>query len=139
MPFEIYLSDFAVKQFRIIDSERKRIAEKLTPEEQQRRSKWLYPARNKKQGDTHIDTKAVTKQVTDRQKLNAQNKRTSNTGTLCLPDGRWTIHDLRRTGSTLMGSIGVMPEVIDRCQNHKEPNRLKRIYQRHNYKLNFRS
>ena len=27
-------------------------------------------------------------------------------------------HHLRRTGATKMQALGVMPEVIDRCQNH---------------------
>lgn len=39
-------------------------------------------------------------------------------------------HDLRRTGATIMGELGVDGEVIERCLNHVEPNRRKRIYQR---------
>jgi hypothetical protein len=29
-----------------------------------------------------------------------------------------------------MGNLGVRPDVIDKCLNHVEPNRLHRIYQR---------
>jgi hypothetical protein len=32
-----------------------------------------------------------------------------------------------------MVELGVQPEVIERCLNHTEQNRMKRIYQRHNY------
>lgn len=32
-----------------------------------------------------------------------------------------------------MASIGIKPEVIDRCQNHKEENRIRRVYQRYSY------
>lgn len=60
--------------------------------------------------------------------------RSAKTGTLSLPGGLWTMHDLRRTASTIMGDLGIKPEVIDRCQNHKEPNRIRRTYQRYSYK-----
>jgi len=32
--------------------------------------------------------------------------------------GNWTAHDLRRTGATLMETIGIEDKVIDLCQNH---------------------
>ena len=50
--------------------------------------------------------------------------------TLILPRGKWTPHDLRRTGATLMGSLGVRSDVIEKCLNHVEQNALVRIYQR---------
>lgn len=53
---------------------------------------------------------------------------------LKLPGGKWTPHDLRRTGATLMVGLGVLPEVVERCLNHVEANRVKRIYQRHDYR-----
>jgi hypothetical protein len=34
----------------------------------------------------------------------------------------------------MMGGLGVMGEVIERCLNHVEQNKLKRIYQRHELK-----
>jgi integrase len=33
---------------------------------------------------------------------------------------RWTIHDLRRTGTTMMQSLGIPVEVADRCLNHRD-------------------
>ena len=32
-----------------------------------------------------------------------------------------------------MTAIGVLPEVAERCLNHTEENRVKRIYQRYTY------
>jgi integrase len=47
-----------------------------------------------------------------------------------LPGGRWTPHDLRRTGATLMGELGVHGDVIEKCLNHLEQSKIKRTYQR---------
>jgi integrase len=49
---------------------------------------------------------------------------------LLLTGGEWTPHDLRRTAATLMGELGVRPDVIERTLNHIEQNRMSRIYQR---------
>ena len=116
---EVYLSDFAVLWFRTL--------------EQHRQNEWIYPARNKAMGDSHTCTKSITKQIGDRQSPNQKSNRTSHTNTLTLPGGPWTPHDLRRTASTIMGDLGIKPEVIDRCQNHKEENRVRRTYQRYSY------
>lgn len=43
------------------------------------------------------------------------------------------MHDLRRTAATIMGDLGIRPEVIDRCLNHKEQNKVRRTYQRYSY------
>jgi hypothetical protein len=32
-----------------------------------------------------------------------------------------------------MQEIGILPAVIDKCMNHREQNRMKRVYQRHPY------
>lgn len=81
-----------------------------------------------------ICSKTVTKQVSDRQKEeNPHSKRSKNTTSLILSRGVWKPHDLRRTGATLMNSLGVLPEVAERCLNHTEENKVKRIYQRYGY------
>jgi len=117
MPINIYLSDFALKQFKIIHS-----LNHETP--------WVFPNRGK---DDHVNVKTITKQVGDRQREQPLKNRTQKTGTLALPGGRWTLHDMRRTGATLMGRLGVKPVVIDRCQNHREEKKVRRIYQHYNY------
>lgn len=93
---------------------------------------WVYPA---SRGDGHIDPKTVTKQISDRQReqdkvYKGRAKKTHDA--LMLPRGRWTPHDLRRTGATMMAEQGVMGAIIERCLNHVEPNRMARIYNRHN-------
>jgi hypothetical protein len=34
-----------------------------------------------------------------------------------------------RTGATMMGNLGIRGEVIEKCLNHTEENRLKKTYQ----------
>jgi integrase len=91
---------------------------------------WFYPARN---GLQHIDPKAVSKQVADRQRVGGQKfkGRSKSHDALLLPGGRWTPHDLRRTSATIMAEQGVMGAIAERCLNHVEPNRMARIYNRH--------
>jgi integrase len=56
--------------------------------------------------------------------------RTGKVSALVLSGGRWTPHDLRRTGATMMGMLRVRPDVIEKCLNHVQTNRLVRVYQR---------
>jgi len=114
----VFLSDFAREQFEALRA--------LTGD-----SGWCLPARD---GGRHICLKSITKQVKDRMRDQSLSNRTKATGALLLSGGPWTPHDLRRTGATMMGELGVMGEVIERCLNHVEPNKLKRIYQRHELK-----
>lgn len=96
---------------------------------------WLLPATN---GKGPVDPKSITKQIGDRQlkfyDRSAYAKRTQrHANALVLGNEKWTPHDLRRSAATLMQQIGVMPAVIEACLNHREQNRMKRIYQRHDY------
>jgi integrase len=93
-------------------------------------SPWVLPASQK---DGHVCVKSLAKQIGDRQRGEDKEPmahRSRGTEVLALPRGRWTPHDLRRTGATLMGKLGVRSEVIERCLNHTEQNSLVRIYQR---------
>ncbi len=94
---------------------------------------WLLPA-TQKQGP--INEKTLSKQVGDRQRpgMEPMSGRSAQTDSLVLSGGKWTPHDLRRTGATLMSELGVRPDVIDKCLNHTEQDKMKRIYQRHDYK-----
>ena len=94
-------------------------------------SEWCFPS---SRGSSHICPKTVTKQVSDRQRVNGSySKRSKKTHFLILSRGIWKPHDLRRTGATLMNSLRVLPEVAERCLNHMEENKMKRIYQRYGY------
>ncbi|MGL1834947.1 tyrosine-type recombinase/integrase [Rhodocyclaceae bacterium SMB388] len=119
----VYLSDFAQQHF----AELKARAERLG-------SDWLCPSKHK--DDSHVCPKSLAKQIGDRQRpgLEPMKGRTPLTESLVLSGGKWTPHDLRRTGATLMGTLGVRPDVIEKCLNHVEQNRLVRIYQRQELK-----
>ena len=115
----VFLSEFAARQMRALLA---RAADLESP--------WVLPARY---ASGHVDIKSLTKQIGDRQR-GAEGKpmknRSPKVEALMLPGGKWTPHDLRRTGATLMGRLGVRPDVIEKCLNHVEQNRLVRIYQR---------
>lgn len=93
-------------------------------------SEWVLPSRN---GQSHLDTKTLTKQIHDRQREAPLKGRSKASSSLLLPGGAWTPHDLRRTAATLMQYIGVAPHVIEKCLNHTEPEKLKKTYQRSEY------
>ncbi len=115
----VHLSPFALRHF-------------LKLHELSGEGEWCYPSRV----NGHICPKTITKQITDRQRTVANLKnRSKNTNALTLSKGVWKPHDLRRTAATLMNALGVLPEVAERCLNHLEENRLKRIYQRYGYEV----
>jgi integrase len=110
----IYLSDFTIEQFNIL----KKFA---------LNNIWLFPNRD---NSNHVCEKSITKQIGGRQSLNILCNRSKNNQALVLIGGKWTPHDLRRTGATIMGDLGISPDVIEKCLNHTEENKVKRIYQR---------
>lgn len=122
----IALSPFALTQF-----------QSLRPAGDQ--DTWVFPNR---EGSGPISGKTVTKQLGDRQRPGLKpmkgRARAELAATLVLPGGKWTPHDLRRTGATLMVMLGALPEVAERCLNHVEENKVKRIYQRHSYEAEMR-
>ena len=122
--WDVYLSDFALRQFKELHV--------LTGD-----TDWCYPARFQ---EGHISVKTVTKQVGDRQmrfktrKLLAHRR---NDDSLVLAGGsrgEWTPHDLRRTAATMMQSLRISPDVIDRCQNHAPlGSKVRRHYLHYDY------
>lgn len=54
----------------------------------------------------------------------------SETASLKIEGGRFTIHDLRRTAASQMQELGVSYEVVDKCQNHEIPGKVRRTYMR---------
>lgn len=115
----IHLSAFALLQF---DKLHRHTG--LTP--------YCFPA---SRTDGPVCPKTVTKQVADRQRgeESPMRGRSKQTGALTLTGGGWRPHDLRRTAATLMAELGALPDVVERCLNHTEENRMKRIYQRAQY------
>lgn len=126
----VFLSDFALDQFRQLY--------KLTGH-----SEWCFPAKNR---DGHVCEKSISKQVGDRQcrfkkgkdgNPRKPMKRRRHDDTLVLANGKngaWTPHDMRRTGATMMQSLGIALDIIDRCQNHVlEGSKVRRHYLHHDY------
>ncbi len=120
----IYLTPFAIQHFQTL--------KELAGE-----SHWVLPARwESKSNVGHVSLKNLAKQIGDRQRGDKMPMagRSLHTNALTLPGGKWTPHDLRRTGATMMGALGVRPDVIEKCLNHVEQNKLIRIYQRQELK-----
>lgn len=111
----VSLSDFAALRFKEL---------LLLSDEKQ---DWLMPGT---QSDGSVCSKSITKQIYDRQRGKEKTNGTKKTEALMLPGGRWVPHDLRRTAATLMQRLGVSGDVIERCLNHTEENKIKRVYQR---------
>lgn len=101
------------------------------------RTEWVFPASHT---SGPVCFKTVTKQVADRQRGVdiPMSGRSKQTNALMLVGGQWRPHDLRRTGATLMAELGVLPDVIERCLNHTEQAKVKRIYQRPQYEAPMR-
>jgi integrase len=110
----IYLSDFALNQFKILLQYTKS-------------DTWIFTNRD---GSSHVCEKSITKQLGGRQSQSILSNRSKDNQALVLKGGKWTPHDLRRTGATLMGDLGIASDVIEKCLNHTEENKVKRIYQR---------
>ena len=122
-PHQIWLSEYAVQQLATLHS--------LTGS-----TCWLFP--NAKL-NAPLNSKTITKQVADRQRDGKPlANRSKQTDALKLPGGQWRPHDLRRTGASTMAEMNVRPEVIERCLNHIEENKMKRIYQRATYEAQMR-
>ena len=120
----VHLSRFALRQFRALQA-------------RTGMARWCFPGRD---GESHVGVKSVSKQVGDRQHRFKQRKalrNRRNDNSLALSggaNGEWTPQDLRRTGATMMQALGVMPDVIDRCQNHVlAGSRVRRHYLKHDY------
>lgn len=113
----IYLSAFALNQFKALATI-------------QQSTKWIFP---NSRGTGSVCNKTLAKQIGDRQQSIKNRKpmagRSKQTDALVLSGGKWTPHDLRRTGSTMMGSLYVRPDVIEKCLNHIEQNKIVRVYQ----------
>ena len=100
-------------------------------------NRWCFPARHN-EGPHEVGW--LSKQVSNRQTQFSEGKPLKgrvNDNSLVLAEGKngnWIPNDLRRTGATIMQSLGVSLDVIDRCQNHViKGSRVRRHYMRHEY------
>lgn len=112
-PHVVHLNELAIKVFEILLS--------MQPKG------YLFPGRGERE---YIQEKAFTRELTDRQGREKPLKGRRNSTELLLEGGKWTMHDLRRTGATMMGEMDFDEKLIDLCLNHKEVNKLKKTYQK---------
>jgi integrase len=86
----VFLSEFSARHFKKLNE--------LATNDLGKLSTWAMPASQK---DSHVCVKSLAKQIGDRQRgadSKPMSNRTRLTSALILPRGKWTPHDLRRTG-----------------------------------------
>lgn len=110
----IQLSDFALYWLTVL-------------RQQARPGDYLIPGKG---GIGHVSYRSFSHQATMRQESASENQGLTVRGELSLPGGPWTTHDLRRTGATIMGELGVAENVVEKCLNHAEQSKLVKVYQR---------
>lgn len=110
----VHLSDFAFYWFCVL-------------RDQSRPGDYLMPGKG---GVGHVSYRSFSHQATMRQESASKNQGLGVRGELSLPGGPWTTHDLRRTGATFMGELGVAENVVEKCLNHAEQTKLVKVYQR---------
>lgn len=95
-------------------------------------SPWLMPDPRKPLAHTHarLLINAVAERQRDHYERKVERLSPRYVNALTLGNEKWTPHDLRRTAATVMGELGTPSDVIDRCLNHIEVNKVKRTYQR---------
>jgi integrase len=117
----VYLSDFVLNKFKLL--------KELTGD-----SEWLFPARFK---SGHVCEKSPSKQVGDRQlEFKSRTKKLKcrvENNSLVVGKVEWTIHDMRRTGATLMQQLKIPRDIINLCQNHAIGSKVDRHYLHYDY------
>ncbi len=122
----ISLSHFSLNQFKALHA--------LTGD-----TDFCFPSRNDE--NNHVCIKSVSKQIGDRQtqfkSRSGPLKNRRNDNSLVLgkgKNGKWTPHDMRRTGATMMQALKITKDTIDHCQNHvMGGSRVRRHYLHHDY------
>lgn len=124
-PHLIFLSTFAVSQFKVLQRIHAERVEKGTVP---KTCPWVLPNSD---GKNHVGAPMITKAFTDRQVAGEPMKGHTklNARSLLLHGGRWTAHDLRRSGATLMRQLGVTSETTHACLNHASKEALADVYE----------
>ena len=117
----VFLSDFVLEKFIQLH--------KLTAN-----SEWLFPAMNH---DGHVCEKSASKQIGDRQVMfknrTTKLKNRVEDNSLVVGKIEWTIHDMRRTGATIMQQLKTPRDIINLCQNHVIGSKVDRHYLHYDY------
>lgn len=118
----IYLSDFTLNQFKLLHG--------ITGD-----VPWVFPAKYK---DGPVCEKSASKQIGDRQvKFKSRTRKLQGrveTNSLVIGNEKWTPHDMRRTGATMMQQLDIHRDVINLCQHHAVGSKIDRHYLLHDFK-----
>ncbi len=132
----VFLSKFALFHFKKLHELRLAAAESADTLP----SPWVVPARHH---SGSVCPKSITKQVADRQRGAdgaPLSRRSPMTSALILPGGQWQPHDLRRTGATLMESLGLDRRTVKHCLNQQvDGDPIANTYQHHAYTSEMRA
>ncbi len=134
----IALSPFAIEQMRwlLADAAHRKAEAAKEGKDSSKFGVYLFPSRTGAEAETPCNEKTATHQFGDRQRSDADlarpavQKRTQSSQELLLPGGKWTSHDLRRTGATLMRNLGIDRDTVEHCLNHVVGSRIERTYQK---------
>lgn len=111
---KVFISDFAKKHIEALISI-SGDSEYLIPHVRYQRKKGVQP----------ISSKTLMQQLARHDGVSSQ----SVSDLIKLPRGRFTVHDLRRTGSTWLAENNIQPHIITLLQNHKISDEIIAIYQ----------
>lgn len=143
--YTIFLSPFALRYFQLIKTEQEDLIRRRREGGEtvdMERYEWVFPAKNPRPSGTpkHVTKKTLSKQIYSYQVMKQYKNRPLAIGALTLPGGKWSAHDLRRTGSTIMARkpLGVDENVRELCLNHGPKNPLDRIYNQNKYEAEMR-
>lgn len=97
-------------------------------------SAWLFPAIN---NEGHVCEKSASKQIGDRQVMfknrTTKLKNRVEDNSLVVGMLKWTLHDMRRTGATMMQQLKIPRDIINLCQNHSIGSKVDRHYLHYDY------
>ena len=121
-PHTIHLSSYAKQLFQQLSE-----LQECNTDKSNKLLPWIFPNKSKKGS---VCVKSFGKQLSDRQRPADQKlaNRSSSTEALLLPGGKWTAHDLRRSGATAMAKHGVSTDVIEECLNHMMASQMAGVY-----------
>ena len=98
-------------------------------------SEWCFPS--ERNSEKAVDVKSYSKTIGDRQvQFKERTKplpKRRHDNSLVVGTEKWTMHDLRRTGATIMQGLGISTDIIDLCQNHEIRTKIGRVYQQYEY------
>ncbi|QOL26230.1 site-specific integrase [Thalassotalea sp. LPB0316] len=99
------------------------------------KSEYVFPARRAGKRREYISDDTLNHALSGcfNKKVMRKGKKTLVEGVLAKVGFKhFVVHDLRRTGRTLLAELGVDPFVSERCLNHKLKG-VERVYDRHDY------